>query len=281
MFPQRISLTRMAIVCLALASCGAAPRSRPIRPRNCCACRPPAPEGPRITPYLTSQLERAWALDEIRRERFEKLRTHEDVVKLQGELRQRALDVIGGLPDQRTPLNARIVDTVRMDGYRIEKVIFESVPGLHVTALVYVPDAPAGPKPAVLVGCGHSPLGKAFVNYQNIAVRLAKRGYVVICWDPVGQGERSQFWDAARNRSRYNLVCGEHAILGNLATLAGTSLTRWMVWDGMRAVDYLLTRRGRRSQAARRSPARAAADSSRSGSARSIRASPSSRHQRS
>jgi hypothetical protein len=116
------------------------------------------------------------------------------------------------------------------------------VPGLHVTALVYVPDAPAGPKPAVLVGCGHSPLGKAFVNYQNIAGRLAKRGYVVICWDPVGQGERSQFWDQARNRSRYNLVCGEHAILGNLATLAGTSLTRWMVWDGMRAVDYLLTR---------------------------------------
>ncbi len=204
--------------------------------------RPAPPEGPRITPYLTSQLERAWALDEIRRERFEKLRTHDDVVKLQGELRQRALDVIGGLPQERTPLNARIVDTVRMDGYRIEKVIFESVPGLHVTALVYVPDAPAGPKPAVLVGCGHSPLGKAFVNYQNIAGRLAKRGYVVICWDPVGQGERSQFWDQARNRSRYNLVCGEHAILGNLATLAGTSLTRWMVWDGMRAVDYLLTR---------------------------------------
>ena len=129
-----------------------------------------------------------------------------------------------------------------MDGYRIEKVIFESVPGLHVTALVYVPDAPAGPKPAVLVACGHSPLGKAFVNYQNIAGRLAKRGYVVICWDPVGQGERSQFWDPARKRSRYNLVCGEHAILGNFATLAGTSLTRWMVWDGIRAVDYLLTR---------------------------------------
>ena len=138
-----------------------------------------------------------------------------------------------------------------MDGYRIEKVIFESVPGLHVTALVYVPDAPAGPKPAVLVACGHSPLGKAFVNYQNIAGRLAKRGYVVICWDPVGQGERSQFWDAAQHRSRYNLVCGEHAILGNLATLAGTSLTRWMVWDGMRAVDYLLTRADVDPQAAR------------------------------
>jgi dienelactone hydrolase len=242
MFPQHISLTRMALVCVALASCGVAPAFASDPPAELLRVRPAPPEGPRITPYLTSQLERAWALDDIRRERFEKLRTHEDVVKLQNELRERALDVIGGLPQQRTPLNARIVDTVRMDGYRIEKVMFESVPGLHVTALVYVPDAPAGPKPAVLVGCGHSPLGKAFVNYQNIAGRLAKRGYVVICWDPVGQGERSQFWDQARNRSRFNLVCGEHAILGNLATLAGTSLTRWMVWDGMRAVDYLLTR---------------------------------------
>jgi dienelactone hydrolase len=244
MSPQRISLTRTAILCvaLALASCGAAPAFASDPPAELLRVRPAPPEGPRITPYLTSQLERAWALDDVRRQRFEKLRTHNDVVKLQSELRQRALDAIGGLPDQRTPLNARIVDTVRMDGYRIEKVIFESVPGLHVTALVYVPDAPAGPKPAVLVGCGHSPLGKAFVNYQNIAGRLAKRGYVVICWDPVGQGERSQFWDAARHRSRYNLVCGEHAILGNLATIAGTSLTRWMVWDGMRAVDYLLTR---------------------------------------
>ena len=58
----------------------------------------------------------------------------------------------------------------------------------------------------------------------------------------MGQGERSQFWDASRQRSRYNLICGEHAVLGNLAYLAGTSLARWEVWDGMRAVDYLLTR---------------------------------------
>jgi dienelactone hydrolase len=231
----------MAMMCAAL-TCSAAPAFASDPPAEVLRVRPALPEGPRITPYLTSQLERAWAFDEIRRARFEKLRTHDDVVKLQKELRQHALEAIGGLPRERTPLNARIVDTVRMDGYRIEKVIFESVPGLHVTALVYVPDAPAGPKPAVLVACGHSPLGKAFVNYQNIAGRLAKRGYVVICWDPVGQGERSQFWDAARNRTRYNMVCGEHAILGNFATLAGSSLTRWMVWDGIRAVDYLLTR---------------------------------------
>ena len=202
----------------------------------------PLPEGPRITPFLTYQLERAWAFDAARQERFARVKTEADLRGLQDELRSNALDRIGGLPEAKTPLNARVTGTIPMDGYRIDKLVLESLPGIHVTALVYVPDGPAGKKPAVLVACGHSPVGKAHPAYQEIAARLARRGYVVVCWDPVGQGERSQFWDRARGRSRYNLVCGEHAVLGNFATIAGTSLVRYMVWDGMRAVDYLLTR---------------------------------------
>jgi hypothetical protein len=201
-----------------------------------------APEGPRITPYLRQQLDRAWAQDDARRERFAAVRSEADLIALQGEVRLKVLELIGGLPAERTPMSAHVVGTIAGDGYRIEKVVFESVPGFHVTALLYLPDAPAGPKPAVLLACGHSPLGKAYPPYQEIAIRLVRRGYVVLCWDPVGQGERSQFWDAARGRSRYNLVCGEHAVLGNLAVLAGASLLRWEVWDGTRAVDYLLTR---------------------------------------
>jgi hypothetical protein len=202
----------------------------------------PQPEGPRITPYLSHQIERAWAFDTARQERWARVKTEADLVALQEELRRKVLGVIGGLPGEKTTLNARVAGTIPMDGYRIEKLVFESLPGIHVTALVYVPDGPTGKKPAVLLACGHSPVGKAFPNYQEIAVRLARRGYVVLCWDPVGQGERSQFWDKARGRSRYNLVCGEHAVLGNFATIAGTSLVRYMVWDGLRAVDYLLTR---------------------------------------
>jgi dienelactone hydrolase len=202
----------------------------------------PQAEGPRITPYLAYQLERAWAFDAARQERFARVKTEADLRDLQDELRRKLLRVIGGLPDAKTPLNPRVTGTIRMDGYRIDKLVFESVPGLHVTALVYVPEGPSGRKPAVLLACGHSPIGKAHPGYQEIAVRLARRGYVVLCWDPVGQGERSQFWDKTRGRSRYNLVCGEHAVLGNFATIAGTSLVRYMVWDGIRAVDYLLTR---------------------------------------
>jgi dienelactone hydrolase len=203
----------------------------------------PAPDpGPRITPLLRHELDRAWAEDEARRVRFGAVRSEADLVVLQKELRAKVLAIIGGLPAERTPLNAKVTGVLARDGYRIEKVIFESFPGFHVTASLYVPGGSPGRMPAVLLACGHSPDGKAHPAYQEIAGRLAKRGYVVLVWDPVGQGERSQFWDAARGRSRYNLVCGEHAVLGNLATIAGASLLRWMVWDGMRAVDYLLTR---------------------------------------
>jgi dienelactone hydrolase len=214
---------------------------------------PPAPDafrvlepvepGPRVTLYLQHQLALAWRQDDQRRAAFEAVLSEADLQALRTRLRAKVLDLIGGLPETKTPLNPRVTGTIPMDGYRIEKVVFESLPGLHVTALLYVPDGPAGVKrPAVLVACGHAPDGKSFRNYQEISGQLAKRGYVVLSWDPIGQGERSQFWDAAAGRSRYNLVCGEHAVLGNLACLAGSSLVRYMVWDGIRAVDYLLTR---------------------------------------
>jgi len=101
----------------------------------------------------------------------------------------------------------------------LKKLIFESLPGIYVTALVYVPGDHSKKHPAVLVPAGHATNGK--IHYQVLSQRLASRGYVVIAWDPVGQGERSQFWDAKDGKSRYNLVCAEHAVMGNLAYLVG------------------------------------------------------------
>jgi cephalosporin-C deacetylase-like acetyl esterase len=198
------------------------------------------PPGPRITPYLKYETETAWREDDARRAALASVRDERDLLRLQRELRAKLLEMIGGLPEERTPLRPRVTGRIQMDGFHIEKLVFESLPGVYVTALVYVPDDGRGPHPAVLVPCGHSADGK--VHYQALCQRLVQRGYVVICWDPVGQGERSQFWDAAAHRSRYNLICGEHAVLGNLAYLAGANLARWEVWDGMRALDYLLTR---------------------------------------
>ncbi|MDQ1411077.1 MAG: hypothetical protein QOJ41_2812 [Acidobacteriaceae bacterium] len=196
--------------------------------------------GPRITPYLRYQTEQAWKQDDDRRATWNAIHTEQELLQLQDELRAKLLQMIGGLPEEKTDLHPRITGKIAMDGFAIEKLIFESLPGVYVTALVYVPDDHSAKHPAVLLPAGHAANGKN--NYQELSQRLVKRGYVVLAWDPVGQGERSQFWDAKTSKSRYNLICAEHAVLGNLAYLAGTNLARWEIWDGIRAVDYLLTR---------------------------------------
>jgi dienelactone hydrolase len=205
---------------------------------------PLAPSGPQITPYLQYQTELAWREDAERMRVWDGIRTEQDVLRLQKQIRQKVLTMLGGLPTTRTPLHPHVTGRIGMDGFHIEKLIFESLPGVYVTALLYVPDdSNSGEQtkhPAVLVPAGHAENGKA--HYQALCQRLVQRGYVVISWDPVGQGERSQFWDAKAGKSRYNRICAEHAVLGNLAYLAGTNLARWEIWDGLRAFDYLLTR---------------------------------------
>jgi pimeloyl-ACP methyl ester carboxylesterase len=200
----------------------------------------PTQPAPRITPYLQYQLDEAWREDEAEQRIWESIRTEQELLKLQTQLRESLLTMIGGLPDKKTELHPHFTGKIQMEGFSIEKLIFQSIPGIYVTALVYVPNNHAAQHPAVLVPAGHATNGK--IHYQTLCARLANRGYLVIAWDPIGQGERSQFWDAKAHKSRYNLVCGEHAVLGNLAYLAGANLARWEIWDGIRAVDYLLTR---------------------------------------
>ena len=201
---------------------------------------PVTTQAPTITDYLRYQTGMAWREDDERRRVWQGIRSEQDLRRVQEQIRNNLLKMLGGLPTKKTPLNPQITGRIQMDGFHIEKLIFESLPGIYVTALVYVPDDDARKHPAVLVPAGHSANGKSY--YQALCQRLVQRGYVVICWDPVGQGERSQFWDAKNHKSRYNLICAEHAVMGNLAYLAGTNLARWEIWDGIRAVDYLLTR---------------------------------------
>ena len=183
----------------------------------------------------------AWDQDDLRRKQWESVNSEQDLLRLQDQVRKHLLDMLGGLPVEKTPLNVNVTGRVQMTGFHIEKVIYESLPRIYVPALVYVPDDSQNQHPAILVPSGHSPKGKIF--YQALCQRLVQRGYVVIAWDPVGQGERSQFWDSKSASSRYNLICAEHAVIGNLAYLAGANLARWEIWDGIRAVDYLFTRK--------------------------------------
>ncbi len=173
-------------------------------------------------------------------EQRRRLATPDDVAARQRYVRDTFTELIGGLPE-RTPLNARCVGTLARDGYRVEKVLFESRPLFTVTANVYLP-ARADTAPAVLVPCGHAPEGKAAEPYQAVAQDLARSGFVVVVYDPIGQGERSQYWDAVSGASRIGLGRPEHDYAGTQALLVGRGFAAWRVWDGIRAIDYLCGR---------------------------------------
>ncbi len=142
---------------------------------------------------------------------------------------------------EKTPLNPRITGVVERDQYKIEKVIFESRPGFLVTADLYVPKGRSFPLPGVVGTCGHSDTGKAYQAYQGFAQGLARMGYVVLIFDPLGQGERLQYANE-KLKSRIGVGVREHLYAGNQQFLVGEFVGAWRAWDGIRALDYLLTR---------------------------------------
>jgi dienelactone hydrolase len=147
-----------------------------------------------------------------------------------------------GPEPERTPLNARVTGVVERDTYRIEKVIFESRPGFPVTANLYVPTGRKFPLPGVVGSCGHSNTGKAIGTYQSFAQGLARLGYVMLIFDPIGQGERLQYLNDDL-KPRHGNGVSEHLYAGNQQYLVGEFFGAWRAWDGIRALDYLLTRK--------------------------------------
>ena len=157
----------------------------------------------------------------------------------QAEVRQRVLQLIGDLPDYRGPLNATVTRTTKRDGFSIDHVLFESLPGYYVTGNLYRPEGP-GPHPAVLMSMGHWDSGKA--AGQLLSSNLARKGFVVLAYDPVGQGERQQAYDARVGRSLIGGATEQHFSNGAAAILMGQSVARYFIHDGMRAIDYLVSR---------------------------------------
>jgi dienelactone hydrolase len=189
---------------------------------------------------LYAALEReARARLEARRDEVAALKTPEAVVERQKRIHDRFLEALGDMPE-KTPLNARVVGRDRRDGYRVERVIYESRPGHHVTAALYLPDGPP-PFPGVLVPCGHSTNGKAAEPYQRACILMAKNGLAVLCYDPIGQGERAQLLDD-RGQPSISGSTTEHTMVGIGALLVGRSTASYRIWDGIRSLDYLAGR---------------------------------------
>lgn len=182
-------------------------------------------------------LGRARQATEKRLARLGSIKSEVEFRNWQQANRQRFLELIGGLPTERTPLKARVVGELVREGYVVRKIIFESLPEFYVTANLYVPTRGKAPYPAVLSPIGHSRNGKAYANYQQLFIGLAKQGYVVLTWDPLGQGERLQYWDVFKQRRSFE--SNQHTMAGLQEYLLGHNLARYFIWDGIRALDYL------------------------------------------
>ena len=109
---------------------------------------------------------------------WRRMKTREELQQYGKSLRSRMIHAMGGFPSERCPLNARTVAVRKRDGYTVENVLFESWPGVHVSANLYLPDATRfpPPHPCVLISCGHSGEGKSVPNYGRGGVMSARAG---------------------------------------------------------------------------------------------------------
>ena len=185
-------------------------------------------------------VRRVREVEQAAKNRHAALRSKADAAAYVREVREKVRRCFGPLPE-KTPLNARVTGVVERDAYRIEKVIFESRPGFLVTANLYVPKGVSFPRPGVVGACGHNAEGKAAPAYQSFGQSLARLGYVALVFDPLGQGERMQY-PGPDLKSRVGGAVLEHLLAGNQQSLVGEWLGTWRAWDGIRALDFLLTR---------------------------------------
>lgn len=185
--------------------------------------------------YLRELASRAY---EKRNADLEKLKTPADIAARQKWVSETFWRLTGGMPE-RTSLNARVTGSFERDGYKVERVLYESRPNLHIPANLYIPTRMKPPFPGVLFQMGHTLNGKAGDTYQRCCQGLAKLGYLVLGFDPMGQGERTYYPGAELSRTRFGSADDEHTVPGKQMLLLGDTSTRMQVWDAVRSLDYL------------------------------------------
>lgn len=195
--------------------------------------------GSQLKDHIYERSRRWFALGDAERDA---LATREAVTARQTLAREALLAGIGGLPPPNTPLNPQMTGVVQGDGFRIEKVIFESRPRHYVTANLYLPDRLEGRTAAVQFLCGHLVAAKQQPEYQAVCQTLVRAGLVVLAQDPVGQGERLSYFDPATQQALVPPCTRDHDTAGAQCRMLGDGIARYFLHDAMRGIDYLLSR---------------------------------------
>jgi cephalosporin-C deacetylase-like acetyl esterase len=152
------------------------------------------------------------------------------------ELRRQLWHSMGSFPlEHRPPLNARITGRVDHGDHVVEKILYESMPGLYVTALAYVPKNLQGRAPAVICVNGHWPGAKTQDLIQRRCICLARMGVIAFCQDVIGTGER-QAYDGAAPQWYHGFFRGA------TPWIVDRSLLGYVMYECMRAFDYVSAR---------------------------------------
>jgi dienelactone hydrolase len=204
-------------------------------------------EGRRFDPVAYA-LER---LDETPRKLAFSAANPTDAEAWQRSLRAKVLELIGGLPDARTPLDPVTLETREFASYHRDKIVFNSAPGVSVLAYVLVPRQQRTPVPVMICIPGHGRGVDDIVGidetgqdrtdkagYQHdFALQAVEAGLAAVAIEPMGFGCRRD--EVSARRGLGQKACDPVA---GAAMLIGQTLLAWRVWDVMRTIDYIATR---------------------------------------
>ncbi len=183
--------------------------------------------------------ERAFEQLKDRKAHINTLQSRSDWQNRQKKVKSVLAEIVGAFPE-KTPLNPVITEKMSRDGIVVEKLYFESRPEYYVTAIFTYPENFSGPLPAILFCSGHAAEGFRSETYQHMIFNYVKKGFAVLAFDPIGQGERIRYLDQ-EGHPRLSPT-KEHSYPGSQSFLAGISPAHYFIWDGIRSVDYLLSR---------------------------------------
>jgi cephalosporin-C deacetylase-like acetyl esterase len=167
--------------------------------------------------------------------------TPESLPAYQAVVRER-LNAVAGTPPVRPPLRDRVTGVLEREGFRVEKVVFESRVDFPVTANLYLPAGASTPVGAVLFPGTASVEGKAYPSFHAACQGLARLGFAALIYDLAGTGERGMYLDPNTGEETVPRGAPQLAVDAARCLLVGRSLASWHLWDGVRALDYLLTR---------------------------------------
>jgi Prolyl oligopeptidase family len=165
------------------------------------------------------------------------------------QLKNKIIKKTGALINQKLPLNLKETGSLQMKGYSIKNIAFQTRPGIYATANLYIPDGKAsqparmtrsdgndkvgqGKFPGIIVMMGHSTEGRLYDKYQSVGITLALNGYVSLCIDPWGAGERTSIHGVFEDH-------GDENNLGAALMDIGESLMGMQITDNIRGVDLL------------------------------------------